>query len=1135
MVAFGIGLAEIVARQAQADIETQANERFGLHNKRLADEIQRRLNLPVHGLHGASGAYAASHLVDRDEFRAYVASRDMDLNFPGVLGFGFIKQVQHDDIEAFLERERADQAPEFTLRGRRDAPDLFVITVIEPLSRNLAALGLDLGANGPRRKAIERAIASGQLAMTGAIILVQDSEQTPGVLILLPIYRNGAQPRTPAERQQQLVGLVYAPLITHQLLGQIERITDQLTACRVTLVSDEALTKAIYNTADFDQQAARQASFRIPFGGQVLAVETKANARFEATVDQRMPWLIRIGGGSVSVLLAGVFWLLARGRSRAENRAREMTLDLQTAQRQLESALSEARALQQVIEQHLIVSVTDLHGKIIDVNPAFEQISGYTRAELLGSTHRMVNSYLHPAAFWDDMWRSLTAKKSWRGEVCNRAKNGSLYWVDTIIAPFVNAAGEVERYVSVRSDITARKQFAHELQRTSHTLQLILDSATSVSVIATDTAGIIQTFNAGAEVMLGYAAHELIGLHTPALIHDSKEVSARGAEMSRDLGHALSGFEVFVANIQRPDSQETREWTYIRKDGSRLTVLLCITAMRNADGNIGGYLGVAHDISARKAYEHGLAEAKRAAEALAQARISFLANMSHEIRTPLNGMLGMTELLLGTRLNPEQVDYAHTAYHSGQALLVIINDILDFSKIEADRLVLEAVSVDLPQLIYNVSDLFRTSLATVNLELLVRIAPDLPQQVLGDPGRIRQILTNLVSNAVKFTRRGHILIEATWRPDGVRLAVSDTGIGIAEDAMGRLFNAFEQADVTTSRRFGGTGLGLAISRRLARLMNGDLTVTSNLGQGSTFTADLPLAIVANKPLPMPAMPGMKLLIVDASATNRRIVAEQLTSLQIDSATSADTGAAFGELFAAAAGGDPFTGILLDQQAPGMPSAEFISVLRSHGELGHLQVMLMSALGRRSAPADLEGLGIAGYLAKPTPIATLAEILLGIADQERSSRPIPVTRYSVAAAPSSAPAAPTPGIPNTLILLADDSPVNQRIAQLMLGKLGYEVHVASDGREAVELSARTAYDLIFMDCQMPEMDGFQATTAIRIREATTNAHTPIVALTANALNGDRERCLAAGMDDYLAKPMREKDLAAMAERWLTLTR
>ena len=660
-------------------------------------------------------------------------------------------------------------------------------------------------------------------------------------------------------------------------------------------------------------------------------------------------------------------------------------------------------------------------------------------------------------------------------------------------------------YQEAQEHAETLKQAQVELQRQKQYWETLVHS-TPVAIVIIDPQERIVSCNPSFETLFGYSQAEVVGQNLEPLVSND----AGRSEASAYTQQALQG--AFVHTL-------TKRW---RKDGTEIDVELFALPVV-VDGQQVGAVGLYHDISE-------LVRARHNAEQADRAKSEFLANMSHEIRTPMNGVMGMLELAMDSPDGVEQRDLLATAHESAEALLTLLNDILDFSKIEADQLELEAIGFNLRTTVEGVADAHAQRAEAKGLELICSFAEDCPTYVRGDPGRLRQVMVNLVGNAIKFTDSGEVVIRVESESESethtvVRFSVSDTGIGIPADRQQALFQRFVQGDGSTTRRYGGTGLGLAISSDLIKMMGGTIELESVPGRGSTFWFAVPIekqAVPEAMPLATPdELDGLRVLVADDNATGRTILSRMLDTLGCEVGAAGSGTQAVELIQSAARAGHPFRVAFLDMQMPEMDGEATAQAIKHDPLTRDTILVLLTSVGKRGDAARMEALGFAAYLLKPIKRRELSEALMAVLGQTRGiaqqPRPPLVTRHTLSE------------LKDMRILLAEDNPINRKLAVTLLTRAGYAVEVAENGAQAVDALKNGRYSLVLMDVQMPEMDGLQATELIRAEEGA-HAHIPIVAMTAHAMKGDRERCLAAGMDDYLSKPLQTKDLFEAIERW-----
>jgi PAS domain S-box-containing protein len=653
-------------------------------------------------------------------------------------------------------------------------------------------------------------------------------------------------------------------------------------------------------------------------------------------------------------------------------------------------------------------------------------------------------------------------------------------------------------------------------ERTAYLNALIENSPLAIMVL--DSSEKVQLCNPAFEQMFQYSRLEIVGKAADGLL-------AEGSLLAEARGISRGTLDGTPVNLV------TRR---MRRDKSLVDVELHVVPLV-MNGQVVGSLGIYQDISARKLAEEAMRQAKEAAEASSRAKSEFLANMSHEIRTPMNGIMGMTELVLDTELDSEQREYLNMAKLSADSLLSLINDILDYSKIEAGKLEIDAIDFNLGDCLGDTMKTLSLRAHQKGLELAYDLQPDIPDALIGDPGRLRQIIVNLVGNAVKFTEKGEVIVyvQTEWRTsDDIQLlfTVSDTGIGILAEKQAAIFEAFTQADGSMSRTYGGTGLGLTISSRLVAFMHGRIWVESELGKGSHFHFTVHFGLQktpARISVPRDPMTlrDMRVLVVDDNATNRQILLKMLANWHTNP-TAVESGArAITALQEAQGLGRIYPLILLDAQMPEMDGFALAESIKRNPEWKSATIMMLSSAGQRGDAKRCRELGIAAYLTKPVRQAELLDAILTALGTKpiKEATPALVTRHSLREAGN-----------HLRILLAEDNAVNQVLAVRLLEKRGHAVTVTGNGKEALAALENNTFDLVLMDVQMPEMDGFEATAAIREKEKASGRHLPVIAMTAHAMAGDRERCLEAGMDDYISKPIRPQELSDLLKHYSPMT-
>ena len=765
----------------------------------------------------------------------------------------------------------------------------------------------------------------------------------------------------------------------------------------------------------------------------------------------------------------------------------------------------------------------DRHGAIVLVNAHMEKLFDYRREELLGRPMEILVPARfrgqHPGHrqkfFAEPMARSMSSGR----DLFGLRKDGTEFPVEIGLNPIETPVGTCVLASVV--DITERKTAEERVRQSEERFRSMIENIRDYAIFMLDADGHVITWNGGAERIRGYSSEEILGMHFSCFYPPEEIEQGKPQQILKTaLAEGLC---------------EDEGWR-LRKDGSKFWANIVTTPVRKPEGEILGFSQVTRDLSRRRKAEEELRLAKDQADAANQAKSDFLANISHEIRTPMTGVIGMAGLLMDTELSSKQKEYCEIIRRSGDALLTVINEVLDFSKVESGKLELEIIDFDLRTAVEEVTDLFAKQADDKGVELINLVDYDVPVGVQGDPGRIRQILSNLVSNSLKFTAKGEVVVrvsvaEETSDYANLRFSVTDTGIGIPKEKIGKLFNSFTQVDASTTRKYGGTGLGLAICKKFIELMGGEIGVESEPNQGSTFWFALQLgkqrqhAREAVKP--RSTVRGLRVLIVEGNPTVKSVLEHYLSASGVATEHVKNGPAALRLLHGSATDEKTFDLAIIDSMLPGMDGLKLARAIRQTAKLRLLKLLLLTSVAQRGDGKMAQTAGVDAYLAKPVRLSQLLDciaVVTGNARAAKSTRPL-VTRHTLAELKAAR---------RLRILVADDNHINQKVTASLLKKMGHRADVVGNGKEALDAFKLVPYDAVLMDMQMPEMDGFEASLQIRLLEQQNGGHTPIIAITAHAMKEDRDKCLAAGMDDYISKPIDPKELKMVLERRTNLS-
>jgi len=1232
-LACGLLLSGGAARWQEQANQAQAAAALQAASDRATELLLRRVELYEYGLRGARGAIqtAGPERLNHALFRRYTSSRDIDREFPGAYGFGFIERVPRAREVEFLRRQRADGLPDFAIRelGANDG-DRYVIDYVEPQAQNAAALGLDIASQVMRRAAALAAMRSGQATATGPITLVQGhGEQARGMLVLLPVYASSQLPADPARREAELWGWAYTAVSFAAETADILSHDDGLSMSAVDV--DAAGHGEFLFGTEYLGEPLLGRDVVVPIFGRQWRVSYAASEAFIANLHQLAPQSVFAVGALASLLLAGLVALYRVGRDRARQ------ADVQRAR--LASVV--ASSADAIVGQ-------DPQGRVVFWNAAAEKLFGYRADEAIGRP--VAELILIPERRGEDaelIAKVLAGRTMPTYETVRWTRDGEAVEVSISAGPIRAADGEIIGVGKVVRDIRSRiaweKQLVEfnqrleeqvqrrteELERAHHDLRTVMDALPSL-IGYWDKDLRNRVANAAYAAWFGVAARDLHGRHLKDLlgpelfelnrpyvegalrgeaqtferslkwpdgqgdrhslahympdavngevrgfyviVHDVTELVASRRALANErqrlenvidgtlagtwawniesgecrfnerwagmLGYTLRELEphriATWRDLVHPDDLATAEagiarhlhgeeatyqveirlqhkngsWVWVMSRGRLFT--------RTPDGEPEWMYGTHLDINTLKHNEEALRAASQAAEAASQAKGRFLANMSHEIRTPLNAIIGIGELLLDSELDPDTLQLTRKLQLAGRSLLGVVDNVLDLSRIESGELAMERIGFAPPRLVAEVHELFQTQAAAKGLKLLLRGVETLPAWALGDPQRLRQVLTNLLNNALKFTSEGSVTLAAERVDDAadpglaiVRWTVTDTGCGMAPEVLERLFQPFVQADASTTRRFGGSGLGLAIVRELVQLMGGEVGVASEPGAGSSFWVRTPLAVAdhaADDP------DALEAIVVDDVALDREQISAMCRGFGWR-AVELGSGEALLELMRgrAAQGARLPDVLLIDWRMPGLDGLQCLERLKD--ELGERQpaALITSAYERAQAEAQALKQVVDDVLIKPVHASELFNAVnhAVVAHSGRLDQVLSTTRLNGAG---------TRWLVGQRLLVVDDSEINLEVARRLLERQGAQVTTAGDGVEALERLAESprAFDLVLMDAQMPRMDGFEATRRLRSELGLTGL--PVFALTAGALAEERRRALDAGMTGFLTKPL-----------------
>jgi len=1149
----GIGASLFAAWIVRNDEEQNSRAELERQCQAWQEPVNAAVQESLALLTGLQDFFAASDQVDAEEFRQFVRrslSRQKCLRL--------VAWAARVPAEKWSEwRRRATEAwgvpSSFQLRdghGQLYEPHspqeiLYPLTFVEPASRAESYRGINL-ASYADWSAIVSALGSSDAVTEWISAALGASGTARPNIIFAAAAKTGLVARLPAQSSVQ-EGVVLVVLDAEQLVEQyLGSVVPE--GVQVRLVAEGSEMPPAHNVVLYERAAGQETLADRP---AICALDTPDDIWLEFTPTQRylrqwLPWRSWVTLASGVVLLGLVeLWAVTglRRREKIEALIRRRTEEWEQAHHHLaEEARRRAEMAEELFRQQqllhgivenspAVIYAKDLQGRYLFINTRYSELFHIGPEEIVGRTDAEIFPREFAERFQENDRQVLQQGQAIEFEETVPQSDGVHTYI-SVKFPIRDQQGRCVAVCGISTDITDRKR-AESALRDSEALYHSLVECVPLCILRKDREGRFTFANQKFCQMLGRPAEEILGKTDYDFFPPELADKYR-----RDDQRVLSTGQVFedIEEHQTPS-------------GEKLFVQVLKSPVRDASGQIVEVQCMFMDVTERRRAEEALRRAREAAEAANRAKSDFLANMSHEIRTPLNAIIGLTELLLDTPVNSLQREYLQMILESGELLLALINDVLDFSKIEAGKLELEKLPFELREHVGDTLKLLAARASQKGLELALDVAADVPEVVIGDAGRLRQVLLNLLGNAIKFTHEGEVVVQVGCLERGpsectLQFCVRDTGIGIPRDKQERIFQAFEQADTSTSRRYGGTGLGLAIASRLVALMGGSIWVESEPGRGSKFffTARLGVGQTEYRPEKqhlLAQLHALRVLIVDDNATNRTILEAMLRSWQMRPCCAGGSVEALRSLAEARQAGQPFDLVLTDVAMPDGDGFELVEAIRRQEPSPPVILMLTSA-ERGEDLTRCQQLGVARYLIKPVKHSELLEAILSVCTETLDSganttREVALSPLQTGTGESTGvlPRPMTTATRSLRILIVEDSLVNQRLMQGLLNSWGHEVVIAENGPQALEYFARRQFDLMLMDIQMPDMDGYEVMRRIRAMEKQSGGHVPIVAITARALRDDRQKCLEAGADGYLAKPIRAAELAREMERVLAL--